>query len=133
MGTGIGDAIRERAGYDVDLPEDDGRKWLRLPCPFCGKKRAAISYEIGLFKCFHDDCGVKLWRSRHDAETITRFHFQIEQAARNTKAKWGKWIEWHDLNQQARQLVIEYDRSGKIEDWEADLSGDENQVDRYML
>ena len=41
--------------------------------------------------------------------------------------------EISDLWQFARLAVIEYDRSGKIDDWEADHSGDQNQVDRYML
>ncbi len=134
MGTGIGDVIRREAGRDVDLPEDDGRRWLRFPCPFCGKLRAAISYEIGLFKCFHADCDVKkLWVSRDDAETIRRFWLQIEQAVRNTKSKWGKWVSWSDLNQQARQFVIEYASSGLIDDWRYDLDGDETQVERYLL
>jgi hypothetical protein len=138
MDTGIGDAIRERAGRHVDLPISDPakpRRWHRFPCPFCGKERAAINYGIGMFKCFHADCGVTLWpdRPQDGSHVVVRFRFQIAQAIRNARSKFGRWVSMHDLVQQARQLVIEYDRSGELDDWEADVSGDQNELDRYVL
>ncbi len=107
---GIGDFVRQKAGRDVDLPEDDGRRWLRSPCPFCGKPRAAISYEIGLFICHHADCGMKLWRELPGAgyRAIARFRLQIEQAVRNIESSWRKRFSEHDVIQQVRLFVIEY-------------------------
>ena len=125
---------------NADLPEPDPTnpdKWHRFPCPFCGRERAAINYGVGMFRCFHDRCRVTIGPERRPADSalIARFEFQIIQAMRNFRRKFSGVVRRHndDVWQFARMLVVEYDRAGKIDDWEADHSGDQNQIDRYML
>jgi Winged helix-turn-helix DNA-binding len=133
--TGIGDAIRRAIGHDVELPPDDQLGWRRFPCPFCGKPRGAINYGIGIYKCFHAGCGVTLWPDRpaDGTHVIARFRLQIAQAVRNARGRFGRWIDLADLWQQAGRTVTEYDVSGQIDDWDADVSGDPDQLDRFVL
>ena len=135
----IADVIKSRVP-NVDLPDPDPAnpdKWHRFPCPFCGKERAAINYAVGMFRCFHERCRVSIGPERKPSDNLltARFQFQIEQAVRNFATRFPRIIERHkaDVWQFARQCVVEYDRAGKIDDWEADYSGDQNQIDRFML
>jgi hypothetical protein len=138
MGTGIGDVIRRKAGRDVDLPADnESDRWQRFPCPFCGKPRAAINYAIGLFNCFHADCQVKIWASPPDgSDAPFRFRLQINQAVRNVCAgTLAPYLdrERHDIRQQAREMVIEYEESGQLEDWAYDVHDDPDRLESYVL
>ena len=135
----IGDELKRRIP-NADLPDPDPTnpdKWHRFPCPFCGKDRAALNYGVGMFRCFHDDCRVTIGPERRPADSalIARFEFQLIQAMRNFRRKYSGVVRRHndDIWQFARLLVIQYDRAGKIDTWEADHSGDQNLVDRNML
>lgn len=137
--AGIASVIRERVNGDLpDEPEDNRRKWIRFPCPFCGKDRAAINYALDLFICYHADCRVRIWARPVTADDylVRRFVLQVEQAVRNTRGKWGQWIDRHDaedLEQYAWLEVSGYDRKGELDDWEAKVNGDPNQLDRFVL
>ncbi len=48
MGTGIGDAIRAKAGYDVDLPEDDGSRLTGIAVNAAGIPPDKISFPRAL-------------------------------------------------------------------------------------
>jgi hypothetical protein len=148
----IADVIRERVDGDLDLPalnSGNRSKWLRFPCPFCGKSRAAINYALNLFICYHADCRVQIWARHRYADPArylaNRFQFQIAQAVRNTRGSYGEWVvtregrgdkqveKWDDLRQEAYQALAGYDQSGQLDQWEADVDGDPDQVDRYVL
>ena len=62
-----------------------------------------------------------------------RFRFQLAHAVRNIKAKYGEWIEEREAQQYARQMLYDYDWTGELDKWEADVMGDPNQLDRYVL
>ena len=69
-----------------------------------------------------------------DDDVIVRFRFQVDQAVKNTVARYGQWwIDADDLRQYAREMLTEYRRSGKIDQWRAKTGGDRNQMDRYAL
>ena len=44
---------------------------------------------------------------------------------------WG--FRWDDLRQQASLLICASDKTGEIDDWEAKVGGDPNQLDRFVL
>lgn len=62
-----------------------------------------------------------------------RFRFQLVRAIRNIKTKYGEWIEERDAQQYAWQMLYCYDRTGDLDKWEADVMGDPNLPDRYVL
>lgn len=135
----LADEIKRRVP-NADLPDPDPKDpyhWHRFPCPFCRRERAAINYGVGMFRCFHERCRVAIGPERKpdDRQIIARFQFQVEQAVRNFAGRFPRIYQRHtdDVWQTARQLVVEYDRAGKIDDWEAGNSGDPNQIDRFML
>ena len=142
----IDDVLRERTRADLELPAPDAgkpRKWHRFTCPFCGRPRAAVNYAVGVFVCHHAGCRVKIAPepANRDGWTLHRFRFQLAQAVTNTQRKYGRWVatsergrrQYDDLWQQARLTLIEFDTSGQIDAWESDVSGDQNQLDRYVL
>lgn len=130
----IEETIRREAGsLALSLPEPDkSRYWIRLDCPFCGKPRAVINYHSNVFACFHADCRRRLCA---DSESwlFWRFKPQIDQAARNTKAKYGRWVSWEELRQEGFACVAGYDDSGQLDSWESEVNGDPDQLDRYVL
>lgn len=132
-------AISARVNATLPLPDKHHpRKWIRFPCPFCGKDRAAINYRLDLFICYHADCRERIWARPVTADDylVRRFVLQVEQAVRNTRGKWGGWIDEHDakdLEQFAWESVIQYDGNGQLDDWEAKLNGDPDQLDRFVL
>jgi len=89
-----------------------------------------------MFVCYHADCGVRLSVPRYDDSWLGhRFQFQVNQAVDNTKASYGRWMakEIADLQQYAYQMLVEYDQSGQLDNWESDVSLDPDQLDRYVL
>jgi hypothetical protein len=134
----IADEIRRRVP-DADLPDPDPKnpdKWHRFPCPFCRRERAAINYAVNKFKCHHAKCGVTILTGKPAPDLIVvRFHFQIKSAVDSLWTSFAGVLKRHypEAWQAAYKLVIEYDRAGLIDTWEADNSGDQNQVDRFML
>lgn len=131
-GDKIGNLIKDQVP-NADLPAPiEGKRWLRFPCPFCGKPDAAINYQVGWFECYHESCQVKIC-TRGTPEIVWRFTAQIGQAVRNVNAKYGRWVKIVDLRQQAFLEVIGYDQLGKLDDWEMDVKGDPDQLDRFVL
>jgi len=125
----------------AELPDPgDGYGWLRFPCPFCGKPRAAVNYTIGMFVCHHGSCGERRWARPDDAgpgEYLKcRYEMQIRQAVKNVRRRYGGWIKGedvYDLWQHAWLMLAEYDETGQLDDWESEVNGDPNQLDRYVL
>ena len=126
------------------MTEQNRNKWLRFPCPFCGKERAAINYALDLFVCYHADCRVRIWAKHRFADPAGylphRFQFQVDQAVRNVRAKWGRWIDdidardkGEDAAQYARQRLIEYDSGSEMDNWESKVDGNPDQLDRFVL
>ena len=68
-----------------------------------------------------------------DDDITVRFRHQVDQAVRNTLARYGRWIEAEDLRQYAQERLLEYRRLGKVAQWRAKVGEDENQLDRYAL
>jgi hypothetical protein len=138
----IADVLRQQSP-DAELPEpsaEQPRKWLRFPCPFCGKDRAAINYALDLFVCHHDECRQRIWAREDSADPDNwlsdRFQFQLSQAVRNVQGKYGRWVKGEnvkDLRQYGEMMLIEYERKGQLDSWEADVDGDPDQLDRYVL
>jgi hypothetical protein len=137
----IADAIKHRVP-DATLPDPDPAdpdKWHRFPCPFCRRERAAINYAVNVFKCHHAKCRVTISVGKPAPDlVVVRFHFQIAQAVRSFKSKWRKLCEQDneieaDAMQFARQCVVEYDRSGELDDWQMIVKNDPNQLDRFVL
>lgn len=133
--------VLRRQAPDAELPESSSehpRKWLRFPCPFCGKDRASINYALGLFACHHAGCRKRIWarQANPDNWLSDRFQFQLSQAVSNVQGKYGQWVSGEnakDLWQHSRMMLTEYDRTGQLDSWEADVDGDPNQLDRYVL
>lgn len=140
--AGIASVIRERVGGNPALPESDesNPKWLRFPCPFCGRDRAAINYRLNLFACYHADCMVTLSARHRNAdpagELAHRFQLQIDQAVRNRRVRLAAnrmTGQTEDLRQYAYQRLIEYDQSGELDDWREQVKNDPDQLDRFVL
>jgi len=83
---------------------------------------------------------VKVWANPENADPdnwlACRFQFQLSQAVRNVRGKYGGWIKGEnakDIWQHGRLTLVEYDRAGQLDSWEADVDGDPYQLDRYVL
>jgi hypothetical protein len=69
---------------------------------------------------------------------VTRFAAQIRQAARNIHAKYWEWMPFWEGQSVAQERVMGYDRgkpgepndAGKLPDWEIDVKGDPDLLDR---
>lgn len=143
----IDDVLRSRLGTfrDAGIPEPvGGKRWLRFPCPFCGGDRAAISYEVGYFECYHADCRERL-SATGDNSVVGRFRLQIRQAARNITADFPYLFRgergFSEVRNYAAERVMVYAGSridgdadaGMLDEWEADVMGNPDQLDRYVL
>ncbi|WP_131810143.1 CHC2 zinc finger domain-containing protein [Mycolicibacterium mucogenicum] len=64
-----------------DPPEDNGKTWIKVCCPFHGESRASssISFEHNAFNCFA--CGVK-----GDAASIIRQQEKVSRAEAERRA-----------------------------------------------
>ena len=116
---GIAEVLRGQVP-GAELPEssaENPRKWLRFPCPFCGKDRAAINYGLNIFTCYHVDCRVTLSTRPAYADPAgylaDRFRFQIDQAIRNTRTKYGDWAGDLALRVEAGACVKDH-RTGVV-------------------
>jgi len=143
-----------------ELPDPaPDKRWPRVPCcPFCGgRKTAAVNYDISWFKCFRCGNEVSAGMVRQHiylsdgelvskdvpagADVAARFRAQIDQAARNVQAKYGRWMPDWDARSFAAERVLVYageprpkdSRAGKLDDWETQVNGDPDQLDRYVL
>jgi hypothetical protein len=140
----IDDVIRRKLGTfcDAGIPEPSpGRKWQRFDCPFCGKSRAAINYNAGYFVCYHADCQVQL-SAEGEPSVVARFRPQIRQAVYAIRTLYDSWrFGWQEVYNFAAERVCIYAGkpddhdadAGKLDDWEIDVKGDPNQLDRYVL
>jgi hypothetical protein len=143
----IDDVVRQTLGTfnDAGIPGPvEGKRWLRLPCPFCGGDRAVISYEVGYFECWHKDCRVRL-SATGDISDVRRFWLQIEQAARNLAGKFphlfGNESAFREAQNYAAERVVVYAGSptegdsdaGQLAEWEDQVKSDPDQLDRFVL
>ena len=66
----------------LDTPIEGKKLWQRMDCPFCGHKRAVISYGANWFQCWA--CGEKRsgYTDDPDALAIARYSRQIEIAVK---------------------------------------------------
>jgi len=140
MNPRIDDVLRADAPGAEPPDPDDGYGWLRFPCPFCGKPRAAVNYEVGMFICHHDSCRERRWARPDEAGPgdwlTSRYKLQIEQAITNVRRRYGGWIKGedvYDLWQYAWLALIVFDETGLLDDWESNVGGNPNQMDRYVL
>jgi hypothetical protein len=146
----IDDVVRLQLGTfrDAGIPEPmEGKKWLRFPCPFCHGDRASISYEVGVFQCFHADCRKRFNAGKGYTWAVARFLPQIEQAVRNARVSFSKLLGgqqgYDDAWNFAAQRVAIYageipptgrdSDAGQLDEWEEQVKGDPDQLDRFVL
>jgi hypothetical protein len=142
----------------LGIPEpEQGKRWQRFECPYCHGDRASISYELGIFQCFHADCRRRISVGGHGSWSVQRFRPQINQAVRNIISKFplllaDKMIEGtkkKDTNNREeaefwamRRVAVyagEVKPDGKDSDydqlvnWEDQVKGNPDQLDRFVL
>ena len=145
MNIKIDEVLRRQLGTfaDCGIPaEDPDKKWLRLPCPFCGGDRARISYRLGVFECPHAKCRKRV-RTYGENAPAERFKGVIEHAAWWIFRKYTygadedgapiSWVPVEEARYAATGFVLNYaygkrgdaNAAGMLDDWEAELCGDE--------
>ncbi len=138
-----------------ELPDPaPDKRWPRVPCcPFCGgRKTAAVNYDISWFKCFR--CGNEASAGTYTQRTpiyssgevvvrdvpagtdvIARHRAQIDQAIRNVRAKYGKWVPEWEARTVAEDRLLLYagepsdndSDAGKLPEWETQVNGDPDE------
>jgi len=119
-----------------DTPLEGKQMWQRMDCPFCGHKRAVISYGANWFQCWA--CGEKRsgYTDDPDSLAIARYGRQIDKAAWKVRVDFGEWLEhWpeEDIICVARELVFNYAEgekgtgkdAGMLAIWETDYNIDD--------
>jgi ribosomal protein S27E len=79
----IAGKLAQEASVSVDvipLPARKGDHWQRLDCPFCGHKRAVISYAAQWFECFSCEKRLSGYGGGADALAVNRFALPIDMA-----------------------------------------------------
>jgi hypothetical protein len=134
----IDELIRLKLGTfaDAGIPEPQyGKRWSRFPCPFCDskdKRAASISFTAGRFRCFA--CGTRI-SERDEAESaISEFQDQIAKAFFKVQQKFPGVVykaRIPDYKDKAKELVWEYEVSGKIAEWDEKCGGNMAKLKGY--